>query len=148
MTPARIEGDAFPLGKPANWNDDENGKCSTLWVRRDVDQGVPFLRSAWDVDSDEAGWLLAGAKVQFGLCVPQHPVINVGLGPIPEDFAPPVTVQQIIKPNGGRATRVTMFLPNRQKIFAEAWIGDEGLGAAVKFAIDEIEALARREGWL
>ena len=148
MTPARIEGDAFPLGKPRDWKDDEHGRCSTLWVRRDIEQGVPFLRSAWDVDSNEAGWLLAGAKVQFGLCVPQHPVINVGLGPIPEDFAPPVTVQQIVKPDGQRVARVTMFMPNRQTIFAEVTIEPEGLGAAVKLAIDEIEALGEREGWL
>ena len=148
MNPAKIDGDAIPLGKPGNWSDDDHGRCATLWVRLDVDNGVPFMRSAWDVEAEEAGWLLAGAKMQLGICGTSHPVVNLGLGPIPEDFAPPLTVQQMIQPDGARSARVTMYLPSRMRIFAEARIEDGGLGAAVAVAIHEIEAFGRREGLL
>lgn len=151
MNPVKIEGDAFPLGKPANWNPAESGHCSTLWVRLDMDGDLPFLRSAWEVGADEAGWLLAGAKMQLGICGQSHPVVQLGLGPIPEDFEPPYIVQPIVTTEGVRAVRVTTYLPCAQRVFAEASIGDDGMGPAVALAIREIEAfvsahLMREEG--
>jgi hypothetical protein len=147
MNPARIEGDAVPLGKPQDWQDDENGHCSTLWVRHDLDRGVSFLRSAWEVEADEAGWMLAGAKLQLGIAGTAHPVVNLGLGPIPEDFTPPLTVQRMVTPSGFAAVRVVMYLPNKMRVHADALLGSDGLAPAVSLAIVEIEALCRREGW-
>ena len=143
------EGDAWPLGAPADWNPETMGHCSTLWVRSDIEGGVPFLRSAWEVEAQEAGWMLAGAKLQLGVCAPQHPVVNLGLGPIPDTFLPPLTVQQNVTTDGQRAARVTMYLPGGKLIFAEVLLLDEyGLPRAVGEAISSIEDYGRQEGLL
>lgn len=147
MNPVRIEGATIPLGKPEGWDEGEAGHCSTLWVRPDIDGGLPFLRSAWEVTVNEIGLLLAGAKVQLGVCAKQHPVVNLGLGPAPESYLPPVVVQQTAH-HGCPAVMVLMFFPCGQRVKSEATIGADGLGAAVKLAIDEIENFARERKWL
>ena len=147
MNPVRIDGATIPLGKPESWRDEENGKCSTLWVRSDVENGLPFLRSAWEVSTNEICLLLAGAKVQLGICTKQHPVVNMGLGPAPADYLPPLVVEQTVH-HGCAAVKVTMLLPNGQAVKAEASVGGAGLGEAVKIAIDEIERFAREREWI
>lgn len=146
MTPVRIDGDAKPLGAPPDWKEADHGRCATLWVRMDDDNGLPFMRSAWEVTSEEAGLLLAGAKVQLGICAPAHPVVNLGLGPVPDDFPPPLTVEQFRLPTGAKAVRVTMYLPGPRKVFSTVQLGDDQLGPAVAVGIAEIEKLAKAEG--
>jgi hypothetical protein len=148
MIPAKIEGDAIRLGAPRDWSDAEYGKCGALWVRIDSVDGLPFMRSAWELEADEAGLLLAGAKVQLGICGTTHPVVQLGLGPLPEDFIPPLTVQQAVSPEGVKSVKVVMFVPGGQRITAAATLGTDGLGPAVALAIGEIEKLALAEGLL
>lgn len=147
MNPVRIEGATIALGAPDVWDEEQHGRCSTLWVRSEVDGGLPFLRSAWEVSPSEVGLLLAGAKVHLGVCAKAHPVVNLGLGPIPEDFEPPLIVERTVH-HGAAAIRVSMFFPNAQRVWAEAYVGPDGLGAAVKLAVDQVEERAKQEGWL
>lgn len=148
MNPVKIEGDAIRLGAPRDWSDADHGRCSALWVRIDSVDGLPFMRSAWEPDADDAGLLLAGAKVQLGICGTTHPVVQLGLGPLPEDFIPPLTVEQAITPEGLKTVKVVMFVRGGQKITAAATLGTDGLGPAVALAIGEIETLAAAEGLL
>jgi hypothetical protein len=148
MLPVRIEGDATRLGAPHDWNDADHGRCGALWVRLDSVDGLPFMRSAWEPEADEAGLLLAGAKVHLGICGTSHPVVQVGIGPLPEDFLPPLTVEQAVTPEGVKSVKVAMFVPGGQRITAAATLGTDGLGPAVALAIGEIETLARAEGLL
>lgn len=147
MNPVRIAGADVALGAPEKWADDEHGRCATLWVRRDVENGLPFLRSAWEVTSSEVGLLLAGATVQLGILGQTHPVVNLGLGPIAEEFEPPMIVERTVH-HGAAAVRVSMFFPNAQRVWAEAYVEPNGLGSAVKYAVEQIEERAKQEGWL
>ncbi len=151
MLPTKIEGDAIPIGAPPNWRPD-HGHCGALFVR--VDQtpgGLQFMRSAWEANAEEAGWLLAGAKVQLGVSAPQHPVVQLGVGPVPDDFEPVMTVRSIL--DGGQpAVRVEMMWkrPSEEarRIFCQVIMNGDQRSKAVALAIDEIEQLARSKAWL
>lgn len=147
MRSARIEGAAVPLGKPANWDDDQMGHCGTLWVRPDVESGVHFMRSAWDVEAHDAGYLLAGAKVELGIAGSTHPVVNLRLGPLPDTFEPPLTVTRERRTDGEPVVCVRMFFA-QGIILARARAMGSGIGSAVADAIDEIERLGREQGWI
>lgn len=143
MNPARIDGATIALAAPCDWQEDEHGRCSTLWVRRDISaDGLAFLRSAWEVNAEEALSILGGAKLQLGIAGSSHPVVNLGIGPLPEDFTPPLIAEQVIC-DGVRAVKVQVLFPNRQRVFAAVSIGEDGLGAALKMAVDEIAGFAR-----
>lgn len=147
MTPARIVGANVELGAPQKWSAEEHGHCSSLWVRREVDSGMTWMRSAWEVASDEVGLLLAGAKLELGVLGASHPVVNLGPGPLPEDFEPPMIVERIVH-QGSAAVRVSMFFPTGRRVWAEVYVAPHGLGGATKLAIEQIEELAKQGGLL
>ncbi|APR52004.1 hypothetical protein CA223_06740 [Sphingomonas koreensis] len=147
MNPARIAGANAELGAPQKWSAEEHGHCANLWVRREVEDGMPWMRSAWEATPNEVGLLLAGAKLELGILGQTHPVVNLGVGPLPDDFAPPMIVERTVH-QGASAVRVSMFFANGRRVWAEAYLEPHGLGRAVKLAIDSVENRAKQDGLL
>jgi hypothetical protein len=153
MQHVRIEGaDPKPLGAPADWNPEEHGTCGALFVRREVNDGLHYMRSAWDVQTHEAMQLLAGAKVELGIAGTSHPVVQLGVGIMPPDFEPVMVARRLISPEGLPTVRVDMVFPHGtegRRGYATCAIGeDESLSSAVACAVDLVEQLARAEGWV
>lgn len=151
MNPVRIDGAiAEPLDAPDDWNRDENGICGRLFIRLDVEQGVPFMRSAWEASPEEALVLLAGAKVILGISGNRHPVVNLGVAQLPVDFAPVSTARQFVALDGTAAIRVDMLFDAQggKRGFAEVRLEGRTWAEAVQQGIDLIVELARREGWV
>jgi len=151
VIPAKIEGDSRPIGAPSNWNEAESGRCGALFVRHDVVGGLQFMTSAWEPDTNEIGWLLAGAKIQLGVSARQHPVVNLGVGDPPEDGLPVFTVRQSIDAEGKRSVRATIFIPPTDSkggavAWADATVEGGSIGEAVGQAVDYAENLAREQG--
>lgn len=153
VQPARIEGDSRPVGAPENWSRETHGDCQALFVRQDQEAGLVFMRSAWEVNAAEAGWLLAGATLQLGISAPRHPVVSMRLGPIPLEAEPVYTIRRITSLSGQPGVHVAMFAPRRGlgsrtggTVWAEAAIADDDFGQAVKEALAEIAVLAEKEG--
>lgn len=145
MNPVRIEDATHALGKPANWDDETAGRCSTLWVRAAVEDGVPFMFSAWEAAPDEALCLLAGAKMRLGISGQSHPVVNVAVGPLPDDLVSPLIVERVLS-GQVPAVLVSMLSPEKRRIYCQAIVGEDGLGMAIKTAVDEIERFVRDDG--
>jgi hypothetical protein len=152
VKPARIEGTTYPVGQPENWTEATHGPCQALHVREDDEGGLRVMRSAWEVESDEAGWLLAGANLQIGISAPRHPVVMMGLGPTPLEGQPVYTIRLITSLRGEPGVHVAMYAPKAGlatktggKVWAEAAIVGGDLGEAVKEALAEIAAVAMKE---
>lgn len=150
--PARIDNALpKPLAAPADWDPATNGHCAGLFIRVDQSDGLTYMRSAWDVQHDETLHLLAGAKMVLGISGIQHPVVNMAVDQLPEDFQPAYTVRQIVTLGGIAAARVEGLYPAKgrpQRIFVEEPIDAAGLSITVGRAIDKIEELARKNGWV
>lgn len=144
MRPAKIEGDARPIGAPANWDEGKAGRCGALFVRRETHGPYVFMTSAWEASADQAGWILAGAKVELGISAPQHPVVRMGTGPVTPDSLPVFTIRQCVTLDGKHTVRATMYAPPAgDKSGGSAWgevtvDGDlvDAIRDAVKFATD------------
>lgn len=149
----RIDGARTPpIGAPGNWTEESHGHCQALFVRDEVIEGLRFMRSAWEVGADEAGWLLAGANLQLGVSAPQHPVVNIGLGPTPPGL-PVHTIRQITDLKGRAMVRVTLYAPPNVEsrktggtVWAEAEITSSGFIDAVREALASIELVAAEQG--
>lgn len=149
MRPARIIGaDPQPIGAPADWREEEHGHCGALFVRRDVENGVPFMRSAWEVEAAEAAMLFAGARLTLGVAGVQHPVVQLQVADLPPDFEPILTARRFTDLKGNPAVRVEMLFPcaGGRRVFCEVAVTDR-LAFAVADGIERIEQLARHEGW-
>lgn len=149
MRPIRIAGaDPKPLGAPPDWVE-ENGHCGALFIRREVIDGVHYMRSGWEADAGEAGLLLAGAQFQLGVAGTCHPVVHLGVAALPVDFEPVLTARRFTHPDGRRCVRVEMIYPHGggQRAFSEVHV-DGTLSDAISTAVIAIEALARERGWL
>lgn len=149
MRATRIEGaDPRPLGAPADWNEETHGHCGALFIRREVHSGVPYMRSAWEVESNEAALLFAGARLTLGIQGQMHPVVQLGVSDLPPDFEPVMTARRFTATDGRPCVRVEMLFPHGggRRGFCEEHV-DGTLADAVSSAIIRIEALARREGW-
>lgn len=84
MQPAVIEGWQHAPGAPADWDPDRHGHCGALPIRLDVHSGIQFMTSAWEPTPDELAALNRGAKVQLGVAGGSHPVVRIGVGPVPD----------------------------------------------------------------
>lgn len=149
MKPVRISGaDPLPLGAPADWNEERDGHCSGLFVRRERINGVPWMRSAWDGELPEALSLLAGASIHLGVQGSTHPVVNLGVGELPADFMPTIAARRFVTLDGKPAVRVEMLFPHGggRRGFVEVLV-EKSLGAAVGEGVERLERLAVREGW-
>lgn len=151
MRPTRIEGaDARPLGAPEEWNEAKSGHVGDLFVRREEIEGIPFMRSAWEVEAAEAMKLFSGARLVLGVSGQVHPVVHLMVDDLPPDFEPTVTARRFTSPDGHPWVRVEMMFPGGPSGYRRAYCEqhiDGTLGDAVGVAIVRIEALARRHGW-
>lgn len=150
MRPTRISGaDPKPLGAPPDWVEGDAGHCGALFVRRENIGGVPFMRSAWEVDPGEAALLFAGAPLTLGVSGQLHPVVELAVGALPPDFEPMVHARRFTTPAGQAAVRVDMIFPHNggSRAFANVLIGQTGLPAAVALGISQIEEFALKNGW-
>lgn len=150
MRPTRIAGaDPRPLGAPPDWNEEEAGHCAALFIRREQIDGVHYMRSAWEVEHGEAAFLYAGARLTLGVAGQQHPVVQLGITDLPDDFEPVVHARRFTHTDGRACVRVEMLFPHEggQRAFSSVSIGDSTLAQAVATGINQIEAFARKNGW-
>lgn len=150
MTPRRIsDADPKPIGAPADWKEEDQGTCHALWVRSEIIDGISFKRSAWEGTDIEAMQLLAGGALTLGLSVDQHPVVQIGVGELPDDFEPVMVARTFHLPSGQRCVRVETLYPNEgvQRVHAAVPI-DGTLADAISIGVTRIEALARKRGWI
>lgn len=149
MQPTRISGsDARPLGAPQDWNEAEHGHCGGLFVRRELIDGLPYMRSAWEVTPQEAGLLLAGARLTLGVSGHQHPVVQMGVAELPPDFEPVVYARRFTDPKGTAMVRVEMtFPPDGRRGYSSVPVLGR-LCDAVAAGVEHIENMARKEGWI
>lgn len=149
MRPVRISGaDPKPLGAPNDWNEERHGHCAALFIRREMIDGVPYMRSAWEGELPEALSLLAGAPVHLGVQGTDHPVVQLGLGPLPEDFTPTLVARRFTTIANQPAVRVEMLFPHGggRRGWVEVLI-ESTLPRAIAKAVTLLEQLAVKEGW-
>lgn len=149
MRARRISGaDPTPIGAPPDWKEEENGHCTALFVRHDVVAGIQFKRSAWDAESGESIMLLAGAAVVLGVNAKRHPVVNMGVSELPEDFEPVVQARRFTTPSGAAAVRVEMLFPfeGGKRAFANEIVSGS-FAEAVGRGVTRVEEFARSQGW-
>lgn len=150
MTPTRIDGAREkPLGAPADWNPDQNGHCNALFVRDEEIEGAYFMRSAWEASPSEALSLLAGAKVELGVCGRAHPVVQLGVKMPEHETNPAMAIRFLTDPKGVDYIRVDAIFPTVPPASFYASIpraARETVAEAVAAAVDAIEALAAQNG--
>lgn len=149
MRPVRISGaDPVPLGAPADWSEKTHGLCAGLFVRREEIAGLAYMRSAWEVEDSEAALLYAGARMTLGVSGYAHPVVQMGVGQLPEEFEPTVMARRFTDQTGRPCVRVEMMFPHAggRRGFIEIHV-DGTLALAVAAGVNRIEELARKEGW-
>jgi hypothetical protein len=143
----RIEGaDPVPIGAPPDWNPETHGRCSALFVRHEVLGGIPWMRSAHEVETREALEFFAGAPLYLGVSAPQHPVIQFSVGPLPPAFDPVATVRRYRDDHGREVVRAEMLWPGGHAAFAEAYI-TRSFPGAVATCMEKLEEIARANGW-
>lgn len=76
----RIEGFTRELGKPPDWDNEENGKCHSLAIRDVMAEGLPYMVSAWSFTKAEIDQLLAGETLKVWIQDVYHPVIALTVG--------------------------------------------------------------------
>lgn len=151
MRPTRIDGSGdTPLAAPDDWNEAESGHCGALFVRREQVDGVHYMRSAWDVEHSEAAFLYAGAKLTLGVAGLQHPVVQLGVSALPDDFEPVVHARRYTDTRARPCVRVDMLFPHGggQRAYSNVLVGEDGLAPAVALGIEQIETFARTHGWI
>lgn len=150
MRPTRIAGaDPVPLGAPPDWDEATAGHCSGLFIRREEIAGVAVMRSAWEVDAAEAIYLFAGSRLTLGVSGDCHPVVSLGVDPLPPDFEPVMTARRYLSPDGVPMVRVEMLFPygGGQRAFANVALAENDLAASVAQGVRLIEAFALKHGW-
>lgn len=107
------------------------------------------MRSAWEIEHGEAAMFYAGAKLTLGVAGQCHPVVQLNIDPLPEDFEPVIHVRKFNAPNGESWVRVEMLMPAKGGVSAYAEIKiTSNLARAVAKGITVIERLAKEKGWL
>lgn len=150
MRPVRIAGaDPKPIGAPRDWDPEKHGHCAALFVRSELIDGVPYMRSAWESEASEAAMIFAGASLHLGVQGTEHPVVQLGIGPLPDGFEPTVTARRFSDLQGRPGVRVEMMFPyaGGRRGWCEVPV-DGTLADAISIGVTRIEALARKEGWL
>lgn len=80
MLIGRIEGATRSLGAPPGWT---KGQCSSLWIRDEVIEGIPFIVSAWLPQVDEVERLQLGAAVHLYVAGGTMPPVALAVGLAP-----------------------------------------------------------------
>ncbi len=82
MRPVAISGAQVVLGRPATWDEEKDGHCGGLPVRREVGEGGHlWMASAWEPTPEELQQLLEGGHVILRVSCPQHPVTSLSVSP-------------------------------------------------------------------
>lgn len=155
MKPVVIEGFTHALGAPQTWDQEANGRCSVLHIRAEMIQGIGFLRSAWEVESREAGALLAGARLVMGISgMPTsdnqiaHPVVHLDMTDVPEDVPPSLTARQFSQLDGSQAVHVEMIFGPGQCGVCTVSLNNDTLPQAIALATENIMDMARVREWI
>jgi hypothetical protein len=85
MQPAVIEGWTHAPGAPKDWNPEKHGRCSALPIRAEQHGDLVWMRSAWQPTDRELVALNAGANVELSIQGTVHPVVSMGVGPLPAE---------------------------------------------------------------
>jgi hypothetical protein len=85
MRPTVTRGATHKFQKPANWDENTDEKCGDLQVRAEVfGKGIVELYSTWEPSHAERLHLINGGVIEVGICLPNQPVMRVGVvDPIP-----------------------------------------------------------------
>ncbi len=152
MRPTRIEGaDPLPLGAPKDWDPDKHGRIGGLFVRREIIGGIHYMRSAWELEEEEALLLLAGGQQIIGVQGHEHPVLHLGIQPPPEDAQPVYVSRRTVGTSGLLGGRVDAVYPHGggRRCYAEIILSDdEPFARACGRAMDMCDELARQQGWM
>ena len=74
MISVRIKDSNTVYGTPDDW-DNRNGECANLFVRKQVQDGVPVMLSAWKPTALELEMLQGGASIVLGVLGEGHPPV-------------------------------------------------------------------------
>lgn len=80
MNPGKINGANHIFGDPPGWDHGREGQCGALPVLNTGQQ----LQSAWYPSPDEMAALTLGCPVILSIWGQKHPVVSIGVAPIPE----------------------------------------------------------------
>jgi len=83
MNPTRIENAVTVLGAPPGWDPDTSGPCLGLPIRIETHGGIRYFVSAWEPTPAELLAIKRGAAIRLMVSAPIHPVVALGVGPIP-----------------------------------------------------------------
>lgn len=87
MKPTRTRGHTTNFTPPIGWNEERDGKCGVLSVRREVagaGHDLVYHYSTWAPTPDELARLVAGDVVEL-CCVGVQPPVSVSVVPKPEE---------------------------------------------------------------
>jgi len=150
MRPTRIKGaEPKPLGAPPDWKPEVHGSCGALFIRRDKHDGVDFMTSAWEVESKEAALMFAGAAITLGVSGSAHPVVQLVVGQLPDEFDPVVLARRVTSPSGEPFVKVEMLFAHGTG--KRAYCTSPMPGTFAQALVDGVklcEDLARNEGWI
>lgn len=81
MQPTFIASATHRFAPPENWDEKANGPCGHLFVRCDMSgpNNLVEVCSCWKPLPEELDKLLAGGVIEVRLCVPNQPVMAVGV---------------------------------------------------------------------
>ena len=85
MKPTRTRGHTTNFTPPTNWDEERDGKCGVLSVRREVGgagHDLVYHYSTWTPTPDELARLAAGDVVEL-CCVGIQPPVSVSVVPAP-----------------------------------------------------------------
>lgn len=151
MQVVRIADSTHALAAPSNWDEDKSGRCQTLHARLEEVDGVMFMRSAWEADASEIGWMLAGSRIVLGVTPIKtetgisHPVVHMGILPPPEDSAPAFTIRQFTNLKGVTICRAELFC-RAGSAYAEIEMHGATIVEAAAAALHKVDELAREGG--
>jgi hypothetical protein len=149
MRPARIENHTSCIGKPANWDElSPDRDCGALFVRKEVEHGIQFLKSAWEPSTAEIGMMLSGSMIVLGVSSPEHPVINMSVLPQPDEFTPPYVVRRVFNDQGVEFVRVEVFCSQGRWAYAEFELADHSFHHGAAEAIKAVTEFVESKGWL
>ncbi len=80
----RIEQATRELGKPADWNENNDPPCGVLPIRDVITPEGPFMISAWEFSPDELLALQNGTTLKLWIRGVAHPVVALTVGDIVE----------------------------------------------------------------
>lgn len=76
----RIQGFTREIGPPAGWDEKTQGPCATVWVRDEVNDGIPFMCFAMEFTPEELALLQEGKPFVIGIAGVQLPLMICNVG--------------------------------------------------------------------